>query len=50
MNGHLLQRQQEIQFTGDHNFSIDINMLSKGSYIIQLDDGQRRNYRKLIVQ
>lgn len=50
LNGRLLQRQQEILFTGEQTFSINISLLNKGSYLIQLDDGQSRNYRKLVVQ
>ena len=50
MNGRRLQRQQEILFTGEQTFSIDISLLSKGSYVIQLDDDKRRSFRKLLVQ
>jgi hypothetical protein len=50
MNGCLLRQQQEQGMNGQQTFSIDIGLLAKGNYIIQLDDGKRKGLRKFLVQ
>lgn len=50
LNGRLLSQQQRYFIMGQHTFSIDITSLSIGSYIIQLDDGKRKESHKVVVE
>ncbi len=48
--GRLVKQQKERVITGEQTFSVDIGLLSKGNYTIQLDDGKRKSTRNLVVQ
>ncbi len=50
LEGKLLKRHQEYVRIGELNFSIDVSSFSKGSYIIQLEDGLRKGVRKFKIQ
>ena len=44
----LIQKQEQIEI-GEGTFSVNISSLSKGSYILQLDDGTSKWNQKLLV-
>jgi len=50
LNGILLKEQSEFSGTGQTTFSIDIASLSKGNYLLELDNGKRKGIAKFIIQ
>jgi len=50
MEGRLLKQHQEQIGVGEQNFSINISSLTKGSYIVELNDGLRKGGQMFVVQ
>ncbi len=50
LTGRRISQQQEMMQMGAQTFSIDIATLAKGSYIMQLDDGERKGVGKFVVR
>jgi len=50
MKGKLLKQHKELAAIGEQNISMSISSLSKGYYIIQLDDGKRQGAHRFFVE
>ena len=50
LEGRLLIQENNPSIIGEQSFSINISSLKKGSYFIELFDGEKRGVRKFIVQ
>jgi len=50
INGQLLRQQKEFATIGEQTFLLDIASLAKGSYFIELEDGERKGIAKFMIQ
>lgn len=50
VSGQLLSRQQAFAVIGQQTLSMDISYLAAGSYLLRVDDGQRKGLAQFVVE
>lgn len=50
MKGGLVMEKQERNSSGDQTLSIDISSLPQGTYVLELEEGERKGRAKFVVQ